>query len=145
MNRQRGPRDIDISRARPAGRRTAQPRQAGGAAVRGGAQRAPVHGRSSGTSVARGAAASRQGAARRPAQGGRNGAAGHSSAPGYGTSARRRRKKNTGKTAAKVLLCIVLVLGLAFGGIYWYVGSIFNNGEMGSLAQPTAKIGRAHV
>ncbi|EHL74025.1 hypothetical protein HMPREF1032_02424, partial [Subdoligranulum sp. 4_3_54A2FAA] len=28
MNRQRGPRDIDISRARPAGRRTAQPRQA---------------------------------------------------------------------------------------------------------------------
>ena len=136
MNRQRGPRDIDISRARPAGRRTAQPRQAGGAAVRGGAQRAPVHGRSSGTSVARGAAASRQGAARRPAQGGRNGAAGHSSAPGYGTSARRRRKKNTGKTAAKVLLCIVLVLGLAFGGIYWYVGSIFNTGEMGSLAPP---------
>ncbi len=86
--------------------------------------------------MARGAAASRQGAARRPAQGGRNGAAGHSSAPGYGTSARRRRKKNTGKTAAKVLLCIVLVLGLAFGGIYWYVGSIFNTGEMGSLAPP---------
>ena len=49
---------------------------------------------------------------------------------------RRRRKKNTGKTAAKVLLCIVLVLGLAFGGIYWYVGSIFNTGEMGSLAPP---------
>ena len=136
MNRQRGPRDIDISRARPAGRRAAQPRQAGGAAVRGGAQRAPVHGRSSGTSVARGAAASRQGAARRPAQGGRTGAAGRSSAPGYGASARRRRKKNTGKTAAKVLLCIVLVLGLAFGGIYWYVGSIFNTGEMGSLAPP---------
>ena len=40
------------------------------------------------------------------------------------------------KTAAKVLLCIVLVLGLAFGGIYWYVGSIFNTGEMGSLAPP---------
>ena len=56
-------------------------------------------------------------------------------APGYGTSsARRRRKKNTGKTAAKVLLCIVLVLGLAFGGIYWYVGRIFNTGEMGASA-----------
>ena len=35
-----------------------------------------------------------------------------------------------------VILCIVLVLGLAFGGIYWYVGSIFNTGEMGSLAPP---------
>ena len=45
-------------------------------------------------------------------------------------------KKNTGKTAAKVLLCIAQVLGLAFGGIYWYVGSIFNTGEMGSLAPP---------
>ena len=33
-------------------------------------------------------------------------------------------------------MCIVLVLGLAFGGIYWYVGSIFNTGEMGSLAPP---------
>lgn len=32
-----------------------------------------------------------------------------------------------------MLLCILLVLGVSFGGLYWYVSSLFNVGEMGQL------------
>ena len=121
--------------------RRAPGRAAHGAAQVGGrgrtrrrAQRGAGARRSSGTPC--GAyAASRQGARRlRPGRQKRRG--GHSSALDKNLRA-QAQKENTGKPPPRCFLCIVLVLGLAFGGIYRYVGSIiFNTGEMGSLAPP---------
>lgn len=121
----------------PGRRRTAQPRQGGGRGrTRRPAQRAPVHGRSSGTSVARGAAGLPAGCGAQARPGRQKRCGGAFLRAGIWNLRAQAQKEKHGKTAAKVLLCIVLVLGLAFGGIYWYVGSIFNTGEMGSLAPP---------
>lgn len=145
MSRQTSPRHIDTSHARPAGRRVSHSRAAG--AAHAGAQRPPVHGHSSGTSVTRSASAARNGSAGRSASGSAHsgpahaGAARRTSSAPYASAAprrtgkrRRRKRRSAGKTFLRVLLCVVLVLGVAFGGLYWYVSSLFNVGEMGQLA-----------
>lgn len=144
MNRQTSSRHIDTSRARPTGRRSSRSR--GNGAAHANAQRPPVHGHSSGSAVTRNAsAARRRGTGYAPEDYARGGSdyagAPHRTASGSYVSAaprrtgtrRRKKRKSGGKTFLKVLLCIMLVLGVAFGGLYWYVTSLFNVGEMGQL------------
>lgn len=133
MNRQTSSRHIDTSRARPQRARAVQSRAAGSA--RSGAQRPPAHGHSTGTAVTRSASAYRQGAGR-PASGHARGeySGGAQTRRNAASGARRRKKRRSaGGAFLKALFCVVLVLGLAFGGLYWYVGSLFNTGEMGQL------------
>lgn len=105
-----------------------------------------MHGHSSGTSVTRSASAGRQSSAGRSAAGHAHGGSNYagaahrapSTAPASAAAQRagtrgRKKRKSAGKTFLKVLLCIMLVLCIAFGGLYWYVSSLFNVGEMGQL------------
>ncbi len=56
------------------------------------------------------------------------------------TSSAKKRKRKKKKSAARrigtALLCVALVLGLAVGGLWWYVNNLFNPGEMGTLSKP---------
>ncbi len=114
--------------------------------ARGDAQRPPVQGHSSQTAVTRSASAARRGGGSRSAAGtvyGASRSAGavrRTSAPQYPSEAqrrtgtrRRKKRRSAGRTFLKVLLCILLVLGISFGGLYWYVSNLFNVGEMGQL------------
>ncbi len=59
------------------------------------------------------------------------------SANGKAINSRRKpkKKKSALKIIANILLCLVLVFGALAAGVYFYAGSIINEGEIGSVTE----------
>ncbi len=149
MNRQTSSRNIDLSRARPAGRRISSSGAAsargasgyGASAQRGGSygaqQRSPYSvsspgGASASRGTSRGYHEDSQRAPYHEPQRTQS-AARHASSRG-----RKKKKKKTsvGKTVGITLLCVFCVLALAVGSLWWYVETLFDTGDMGQLTKP---------
>lgn len=136
MNRQTGSRNIDLSRARPAGRRTLS--GSAGTAQRpsgAGTSRSSTSARS--TSYASGGSRSAYPSGSRSAGSGTQHSASHTSrASGKSSTHKKKKKSSTGKVVGITLLCVFCVLALAVGCVWLYVENLFQPGEMGVLIKP---------
>ena len=129
------PRQINLSRAQRAPRRSSAASAASRKAYDQAAER-PVHRSSAAPSAARSGASAAQRS--RTAQPVRSNSARAADPHAPVTSRRRKKKTSTGKKVLAAFLVVVLMVTGALGAFYWYVADSLKPQESGSLTEEIA-------